>query len=105
MPCEKCGDNPKSLVIHEKSLWCWPCHNETKGVPFGVAPGVIGDDIPGGLVIRHMASEPIKFYSKSAIRKAAYDRNLTILGETPKPNPRIMEAERVKREIRSKKLD
>lgn len=42
--------------------------------------GVIGDDIPGGLEIRHGLvhedGSPMKFYSKSAIEKEAKKRGL-----------------------------
>lgn len=62
---------------------------------FGLAPGIIGDEIPGGLEIKHGLcnpdGSPRKFYSKSDIRKAAWEAGYTISGETPRPNPRIVE--------------
>lgn len=49
---------------------------------------VNGDDIPGGMEIKHGIcwpdGTPRKFYSKSEIRKAASDAGWTIDGETPK---------------------
>ena len=53
------------------------------------APGVIPDDIPGGIDIRNAVcnpdGSPRRFYSKSAIRQAARDAGWTLYGETPKP--------------------
>lgn len=49
---------------------------------------VNGDEIPGGLEVKHGIcwpdGTPRKFYSKSEIRKAAAEVGLTIGGETPK---------------------
>lgn len=43
-------------------------------------PTVVGDDIPGGIVIKHGVCEadgtPKKYYSHSEIRKAAKERGL-----------------------------
>ena len=69
-----------------------------KGVPTDhINPrfSVIGDEIPGGLDVKHGVcwpdGTPRRFYSKSDIRKAAADVGLTIGGETPKPNQRLAE--------------
>jgi hypothetical protein len=52
------------------------------------APAVIGDDIPGGIEIRHGIchpdGSPRRFYSKSEIRETARKAGWTIDGETPK---------------------
>lgn len=52
------------------------------------AHGIIPDDIPGGMEIRHglvnKDGSPRKFYSKSEIRAEARRRGWTISGETPK---------------------
>jgi len=57
--------------------------------------GIIGDDIPGGLDVKHGVcwpdGTPRRFYSKSEIRKAAYVAGLTMADETPKPNQQIVE--------------
>jgi hypothetical protein len=70
-PCPVCGV-AMAEVTHE------PSH----------AHAVIGDDIPGGLEIRHAICHddgtPRRFYSKSAIREAARKAGWTIDGETPK---------------------
>lgn len=101
MKCEKCRDSVLSLIIHGKELWCRPCHNESKE-PTNPSTGIISDSIVGGLVIKHALYDsngnPQKFYSKSAIRKAAFEAGLTMGYETPKPNPRLVEAEKARQE-------
>jgi hypothetical protein len=66
--CEKCG---KELIVGE-----WPF------CPHGVGnSNVIGDDIPGGLEIRHgLCNEdgsPRKYYSHTEIKKEAKRRGMT----------------------------
>lgn len=50
---------------------------------------VIGDDIPGGLEVKHGLcnpdGSPRKFYSKTEIRRAANEAGLTMGNDTPKP--------------------
>lgn len=62
------------------------------------APYVIGDDIPGGVVVNHLSPNPEKFYSKSEVKRAAYERGWTRVGETPKVNPRLADAEAARNE-------
>ncbi len=94
MVCENCHKDTLSLVVNNKQLFCWSCHNATKG-QHGQAPSVIPDSIPGGLEIRHGIcwpdSTPRKFYAKSEIKKAAYETGYCIDGDTPKPNPRLQD--------------
>jgi hypothetical protein len=80
MTCDKCG---QSLEVGD-----WPFCPHGQGTS-----AVIGDDIPGGVVIRHMSSIPQTFYSKSAIKKAAFERGLTHGDDTPKINPRLKDQE------------
>ena len=79
--CEHCKETTPSIVIHKDELWCWTCHNEAKGESANKAPTVIGDDIPGGVEIRHgICNEdgsPRRYYSKSEIRRAAAAKGLT----------------------------
>ena len=87
MPCERCnyeiqiGDFP----------FCRGSANDHQNARFAV----IGDDIPGGYLVRHGAcwsdGTPRRFYSKSAIREAAAKVGLCISGETPKPSQQIVE--------------
>lgn len=65
--CDKCG---KELVVGE-----WPF------CPHGIgANGVVGDDIPGGVLIHHGLvhedGSPMRFYTKSGIEKEAKLRGL-----------------------------
>jgi hypothetical protein len=41
-------------------------------------PNVIGDEIPGGMVVEHMTPEPETFYSKSEHRRRVKELGLTI---------------------------
>jgi len=47
------------------------------------------DDIPGGLEVRHGIcnpdGSPKRYYSKTEIKRAANEKGVTILGDTPKP--------------------
>lgn len=98
MKCENCGTEPLSIVAHGSALWCWPCHNATKGEAFGQSSMIATDDIPGGMLVHHgICNEdgsPKRYYSKSEIKKAAFEKNLFIVGDTPKPNPRYVEKDR-----------
>jgi hypothetical protein len=53
------------------------------------APGIVGDDIPGGLEIKHGLCNPDgtprKFYSKTEIKRAANEAGVTWADDTPKP--------------------
>jgi hypothetical protein len=51
----------------------------------GQAPGVAADDIPGGVVIKHLGPQPEKFYSKTEIKRAANERGFNWADDTPKP--------------------
>lgn len=100
-----CPDGHKQLdivhSIHDSHPPCPTCGQPTQTF-WTQAPGVATDDIPGGIDIRHGIcwpdGTPRKFYSKSAIRKAAFEAGLTIAGETPNPNQRLVEADQAKRE-------
>jgi hypothetical protein len=82
------------------SVTCEKCHKplEVGDFPFCPHPHtdrvlVNGDDIPGGLEIKHGICNPDgtpkKYYSKSEIRKAAFEAGYTISGETPKANHKL----------------
>jgi hypothetical protein len=88
-----CGFKGKILEWDYNPLICPSCGEEAyhcEETPrFGQAPGIAGDDIPGGIEIRHglvnADGSPRKFYSKTAIRQAANEEGLTMNGDTPKP--------------------
>ena len=58
-------------------------------LPRSAGFGVRGDDIPGGILIRHgicnADGTPKKYYSKTEIRRAADEKGYTIGDDTPKP--------------------
>lgn len=69
-PCPTCGEPTETL--------------------WDATPGVIGDDIPGGVWIKHGVcnedGSPRKYYSKSEIAKEAKRRGLTqIVEHVPDP--------------------
>lgn len=55
----------------------------------GSSAGVIGDEIPGGILIDHAICNPDgsskRYYSKTEIRRAANERGYVLSGDTPKP--------------------
>lgn len=67
---------------------------------------IASDDIPGGLEVRNGICNPDgtpkRYYSKSAIKKAAYDAGLFIMGDTPKVNTRLREEAIAKRESQAR---
>jgi hypothetical protein len=87
--CEPCGAR--------LDVWLWDsdpaplCSCGRQTIPFSEraerAPTVIGDDIPGGMLLEHVAfkdGKPQRFYSKNAMREAARKAGWTRYGETPK---------------------
>ena len=96
MKCENCQTDVNSIVIHEeaKQLWCWPCHEATKHKS-NQAAYVIGDDIPGGYEVKHGICNPDgtpkKYYTKSSMRQAAFEKGLFQADDTPKINHRLKE--------------
>jgi len=72
---------------------------------FGQAPSVIGDEID--LWVRHGLcredGSPRHFDSMTSLRRAAAEKGLCILGETPKPDSRVLEG-RLQREEKAGKL-
>lgn len=91
--CPECGGSHKVLCwdyeLAEKAK-CPSCGSETVPYTYSkgtAAPGVIPDDIPGGIDIRHglcnADGSPRRYYSKTEIRREAARRGLVISGETP----------------------
>ncbi len=91
--CAPCGAQSKQFAWDHQlvSLQCAQCGElleldyDTKGE----SAGVVGDEIPGGLEIRHGLcnpdGSPRKYYSKTDIKRAANERGYTIAGDTPRP--------------------
>jgi hypothetical protein len=93
------------LVIHDKELWCWPCHNEVKYAHIkGTSAYVIQDSIEGGVEIKHGICNPDgtpkKYYSKKEIRDAAYEAGYFQGNDTPRSNPKIVEQRAREKEAR-----
>ncbi len=105
MNCESCGGDTLSLTIFKvegtPKLICKPCLAQEKGATVQ-AHFVIGDDIPGGVDIKHGVCHedgtPRKYYSKSSIREAAYNAGYFQGDDTPKVHPKIAEQRAANRE-------
>lgn len=110
MACERCNLSPtpyRITVVKDKDDKVWMVCDEClptlrPNSRFGQSSMIATDDIPGGLEVKHgLCHEdgtPQKFYSKSDIRRAAFETGWTISGETPKPNQRLKEAKLAKAE-------
>lgn len=86
--CEPCEQNLKLWEwSHQLPPKCPMCDQPTLlwTEQTGQAPGVIPDDIPGGVEIRHLSATPERFYSKTEIKRACNERGWTWNGDTPKP--------------------
>lgn len=105
MTCEFCQSPTNRLIIFKTLLVCPRCKLEGDP-PIGYAPFVIGDDIPGGVEIKHGVcwpdGTPRKFYSKSSIREAAFEEGYFQGDDTPRVNSRIQEERAHAREDRQK---
>jgi hypothetical protein len=87
LECE-CGWAGKLLAWDYDPKPCPRCGEQTsRQVAVSLAPSVIGDDIPGGVVMEHGVCHddgtPRKFYSKSEIIRVAREKGLVRVGETP----------------------
>lgn len=88
---------------------CAVCGDEMVEIwePRGDSIAVIGDDIPGGYEVRHAICHPDgtpkKYYSKTELKKAAFEAGYTIHGDTPKVNQRIVEQDQRAQEARRRR--
>lgn len=90
-----CGFKGKLLAWdHDLPIACPTCGEPTLvdgGILWGQSAGVIGDDIPGGIEIKHGLCNPDgtprRYYSKTEIKRAANEAGYTISGDTCKPYP------------------
>lgn len=67
---------------------CPQCGEQTQILwASSAAAAVVGDDIPGGIEIRHGICNPDgtpkRYYSKSDIKRALNEKGLVIVGDTP----------------------
>lgn len=105
LTCNKCGkDSARLSWLREKDGWCSGCFHE--GDPTNRSAMINTDDIPGGLEVKHGIcnpdGSPRKYYSKSEIKRAAFEAGYNIVGDTPKPNQRIVEERRQQAEQRER---
>lgn len=91
--CISCGYTSKDLLwdYQLEDAKCTHCDGPM-GLDVSVAgqsAGVVTDEIPGGIEIRHGIcnpdGSPKRYYSKTEIKRAANERGYTIAGDTPKP--------------------
>ena len=90
--CESCGHKEKQWAWdYELPLACKECGQPSYVYyePRGQAPGVITDNIAGGMEIRHGICHedgtPRRIDSKTELKQALNEKGLTIKGDTPKP--------------------
>ena len=90
--CDRCGLDAAAWLWDTDPLPpCARCGFAFREVmpEIAAAPNVIGDEIPGGVEIRHAICHedgtPRRFYSKSEIKRVAQQRGWTQDGDTPKP--------------------
>ncbi|MGE3341477.1 MAG: hypothetical protein AB7J46_06310 [Candidatus Altimarinota bacterium] len=92
--CPKCDLRTDRLVwdYELENQKCETCEGELEfySPSFGKSAGVVGDEIPGGIEIKHGLVDPVtlapmKFYSRTELKRAANEYGLTLLGDTPKP--------------------
>lgn len=97
MACDKCG--------HIIQIGDFPFCKGSVTDHINPRFGVTGDDIPGGLDVKHGIcwpdGTPRRYYSKSAIREAAARMGYTIGGETPKPRQEVVDREGRERDQRN----
>mgnify|MGYP001566632399 CR=1 FL=1 len=75
--CERCFEE----VLDSSDHGLNKCPLQPRPAGFGV----IGDDIPGGLVVKHLDKTPKRYYSKTDIKRAANERGWVIAGDSPRP--------------------
>jgi len=86
--CETCDvEVTRWQWEHDGAAYCPQCRLVMHAPLEISAPTVIGDDVPGGFVLDHVAhrnGQPQVFYSKRAAIEAARAAGWTRYGETPK---------------------
>ena len=97
--CENCQSDVKSIVCHDKSLWCWSCHNDSKGKA-GASASVHGDEIDVWIKngICNPDGSPKRYRSREEMKRATFEAGLVQGYDTPKPNQRLLEARQEARE-------
>lgn len=73
--CKRCGWTDEIHAQPFVNPPCPECGGDTERIYLG-GYGVIGDEIPGGLVVENLGHEPVKVYSKSELKFEAEKRGL-----------------------------
>ena len=99
--CKECKTEQRDIVhsIHNNHPTCSKCGGENETL-WSQAPSVASDECD--VYIKHglcwSDGTPRRFRSKSEIKQAAFEKGLFQGGDTPKVNPRIVEARQEARE-------
>lgn len=102
-PCERCFQPVDSPEEHGVGL----CPYEFRPAGYGI----IGDDFPGGYIVRHLSPTPQKFYSRTELKRALNEKGLVISGDTPgKPykikwSGKVQEQEKAKPIFKTRKKE
>lgn len=74
--CPTCGWTAEIYAMPHVHPECPRCGGPTERIYLG-GYSVIGDEIPGGLVVENLGHEPVTVYSKSELKLEAEKRGLT----------------------------
>lgn len=76
--CPSCQGESEGFCHASQSRTCEQCGAILERVFRQHTPAVIGDDIPGGMVIENADKVPHKFYSKSEYQRFLKERGLRL---------------------------
>ena len=71
--------------IHEPHPSCPECGELTDTLWLGLAPGVVGDELPVGTEIRHLSHKPLRFDTKTELKRYCNEHGWVHADETPVP--------------------
>jgi hypothetical protein len=98
--CPACQKQQLDVYVDEYPL-C-ECGAQTQWLPRSGA-AVAGDDIPGGIEIRHGICNPDgtpkRYYSKTDIKRALNEKGLVVVGDTPGKSYRVNWSGRVNKNV------
>src|SRR3990167_7757364 len=86
--CDACDKNWEDFAWdYNLPIVCKSCNAPTYlfDPRFDTAPGIIGDDIPGGVEINHLDPEVRRYYSKTEIKRRCNELGWVHADDTPKP--------------------
>ena len=71
--------------IHEPHPSCPECGESTETLWLGTAPGVSADSFTGGITIRHLSHKPLRFDTKTELKRYCNEPGWVNADEPPKP--------------------